>query len=121
MNKNNEEKSFGDGFFFQVLVFGSAAIIWFFIKNTFSITDDEHFGFIGSIAIVFVTALLIAAIMGIIIGLLEPHKEKIQKVMLIAIIVFAAYIIGSIILNKSHNDSDYSTKLISNKSLESNS
>jgi Co/Zn/Cd efflux system component len=105
MSQNNEEKSFGDSLFFQFLVFGGAAIIWGFVKNTFGITDEEHFGFFGGVAIVFVIALLIAVIIGALAGLLEPHKEKIQKIILIAIILFAVYTIGSIIFNKNNNDS----------------
>jgi len=106
MSQNNEEKSFGDSLFFQILVFGGAAIIWGFVKNTFGITDEEHFGFFGGVVIVFVIALLVAVIIGAVTGLLEPHKEKIQKIILIAIIIFAVYIIGSIIFNRNNNDNN---------------
>ena len=118
---NNEEKDFFDSGFFQFLIFVAAGIVWFIVKTLFGITDEEHFGFIGSVVIVFVIALALAVIAGTVIGLLEPHKEKIQKLILIAVIAFAVYVIGNIVINRSNTESSHqknfqNSSKISNKS-----
>ncbi len=111
MSQNNEKKNFSDSALFQILIFGGAVAVWFFVKKIFGITDEEHFGFIGSVAITFVIALVMAMLMGALMGLLEPHKEKIQKAILVGIIAFAIYIIGSVIVNKNTDNSNNTSNI----------
>lgn len=117
---NNEEKNFSDSTFFQILIFLGAGIIWSLTKTVFVITDEEHFGFIGAVVIIFVIALVLAMIIGLVIRLLEPHKEKIQKLILIAVIVFVVYIIGNIVNNRNnienvHEENFQKASEVSNK------